>query len=43
MDWMQLYKEEQKKRGKKNIGQIKSVTEGFKSCYPHMLFYENII
>ena len=23
---MQLYKEEQKKRGKKNIGQIKSVT-----------------
>ena len=26
LDWMQLYKEEQKKRGKKNIGQIKSVT-----------------
>ena len=27
LDWMQLYKEEQKKRGKKNIGQIKSVTD----------------
>lgn len=25
LDWMQFYKEEQKKRGKKNIGQIKSV------------------
>lgn len=27
LDWMQLYKEEQKKRGKKNTGQIKSVTD----------------
>ena len=26
LDWMQLYKEEQKKRGKKNTGQIKTVT-----------------
>ena len=25
LDWMQFYKEEQEKRGKKNIGQIKSV------------------